>query len=158
MKKIVITFLMVIGLVSVSFAQDYHTGIGLRGGFESGLTLKHFTSEKSAIEFILASRWRGFEITGLYEVHNQAFNTERLKWYFGAGAHIGVWNGDYTYSYWGDRGTHYTVVGIDGILGLEYSFEEAPINIGIDWKPAFNVIGYEGFWVDGGALSIRYVF
>jgi hypothetical protein len=158
MRKIVITFLMVIGFGSISFAQDYHTGIGLRGGFESGLTLKHFTSEKSAIEFILASRWRGFEITGLYEVHNQAFNTERLKWYYGVGAHVGFWNGDYTYRYWGNQGTDYTVVGIDGILGLEYSFDEAPINIGLDWKPAFNIIGYEGLWADGGALSIRYIF
>ncbi|MCX6253866.1 MAG: hypothetical protein NTV31_05245 [Bacteroidia bacterium] len=157
MKKIIITFLIVFCLVSVSLAQDYRTGIGLRGGFEYGLTIKHFTSEKSAYEFILASRWRGFEITGLYEFHNQAFNVERLKWFLGFGGHIGFWNGTYTRG-WGEPGTSYTVAGIDGILGLEYSFSEAPINIGIDWKPAFNFVGYSGFWADGGALSIRYIF
>jgi hypothetical protein len=158
MKKIVITCLFVFGLISVSYAQDYNTGIGLRGGFESGLSVKFFTTEKVAYEFILASRWRGFEVTGLYEVHNQAFNTERLKWFIGFGGHIGFWNGDYTHNYWGTPGTNYIVVGLDGILGLEYSFTEVPINISIDWKPAFNFVGYTGFWGDGGALSIRYIF
>ena len=158
MKKIVITFLIVFCLVSISYSQDYKTGIGLRAGFNQGLTVKHFITEKSALEFLLTTRWRGFEITGLYEIHNQFFDVERLKWYFGFGAHIGFWNGDYTYNRWGERGTSYTVVGIDGILGLEYSFREVPINLGLDWKPAFNFVGYSGFWGDGGALSIRYIF
>jgi hypothetical protein len=158
MKKIVVTFLIVFSLVSISYAQDYNTGIGLRGGWESGLTIKHFVGAKSAFEGILATRWRGFEVTGLYEIHNQAFNVDRFKWYFGFGGHIGFWNGDYTYHYWGEAGTTYTVVGIDGILGLEYSFSEVPINLSLDWKPAFNFVGYSGWWADGGALSIRYIF
>lgn len=145
-------------MVSISNAQDYNTGIGLRGGFANGLTIKHFTGEKSAFEFLFASRWRGVEITALYEIHNQAFNTERLKWYYGFGGHIGFWNGDYTHKYWGTQGTSYTVIGIDGILGLEYSFREIPINVGIDWKPTYNFAGYSGFWADGGAFSIRYIF
>ena len=158
MKKFVIICLITFAYVSVSDAQDYNTGIGLRGGFANGITIKHFTGEKAAFEFILASRWRGFEITALYEIHNQAFNTDRLRWYYGFGGHIGFWNGDYTNKYWGTSGTNYTVIGIDGILGLEYSFSEAPFNIGIDWKPAYNFAGYTGFWADGGALSIRYIF
>ena len=158
MKKLVITSLFAFCLVSIGLAQDYKTGIGLRGGFENGLTIKHFTREKSAYEFILASRWRGFEVTGLYEVHNQAFDVERFKWFVGFGGHVGSWNGDYTYRYWGEQGTNYTVAGIDGILGLEYSFKEVPFNLSLDWKPAFNFIGYSGFWGDGGALSIRYIF
>ena len=120
--------------------------------------MKHFIGSKTALEGILSSRWRGFQITGLYEIHNQAFNTERLKWYFGFGGHIGFWNGDYTDKYWGEPGTTYTVVGIDGVLGLEYSFYEVPISLGLDWKPAFNFVGYNGWWVDGGAFSIRYIF
>jgi hypothetical protein len=158
MKKIVIICLVVFCLVSISYSQDYKTGIGLRAGFNQGLTIKHFIGEKSAFEFLLATRWRGFEITGLYEIHNQFFNVERLKWYFGLGAHIGFWNGDYTYNRWGEKGTRYTVVGVDGIIGLEYSFREVPLNLGLDWKPAFNFVGYSGFWGDGGALSIRYIF
>ena len=158
MKKIVVIGLFLFCLISISNAQDYKTGIGLRAGLDYGLTIKHFTSEKSALEFLLANRWRGFAVTGLYEFHNQIADAERLKWFIGFGAHLGFWNGDYTNAYWGTSGNKYTVVGLDGILGLEYSFKEVPINIGLDWKPAFNFVGYSGLWPDEGALSIRYIF
>ena len=156
MRKVILTAILAISIVALSSAQDYNTGIGLRGGLSQGLTLKHFVSSKAAFEGLLSSRWRGFDITGLYEIHNIAFEVDRLRWYYGGGAHIGFWNGDNVT--WGDAGTSYTVIGIDGILGIEYSFSEAPINIGIDWKPAINLVGYTGFWGDGGALSIRYIF
>ena len=151
-------FLVGICLSTACISQDYNTGIGLRAGFYNGLTIKHFANEKVAIEGIFSSRWRGFEITGLYEVHNVAFDTQRLKWFFGFGGHVGFWDGDHTHEQWGERGETYTVIGIDGILGLEYSFELIPFNIGLDWKPAYNVFGYEGFWADGSAFSLRYTF
>lgn len=157
MKKIIITFTLVLFLAVYANAQDYETGVGLRLGFFNGLTVKHFVSDRSAFEGLLETRWRGFEITGLYEAHNPAFEIDRLNWYFGGGAHIGFWNGDYT-SGWGDEGVNYTVIGIDGIIGIEFNFEEFPLNIGLDWKPVFNLTGHSGFWGDGGALSLRYIF
>ncbi len=153
MKKIFITFTLAISIVALASAQDYKTGVGLRGGFSQGLTLKHFVGEKSALDGLLTTRWGGFEITGLYEIHNQAFDVEHLNWYYGFGAHIGSYNASNVS--WGTSGI---IIGIDGILGMEYSFSEAPINVGIDWKPAFNLVGNSHFWGDGGALSIRYIF
>jgi hypothetical protein len=158
MKKIGLTFVLGICLIALGQAQDYNTGIGLRGGFANGLTIKHFIGSKTAIEGIIATRWRGLELTGLIEVHNVAFNAERLKWYYGFGGHVGFWDGRYTYTKWGVRENTYTVIGLDGILGLEYSFSELPLNIGIDWKPAINLVGYTGFWADGGAVSFRFIF
>lgn len=158
MKKTLITSLIAFCFVTISVAQDYNTGIGLRGGPFTGLTVKHFISEKAALEFLLASRWRGIEITGLYEIHNPFFDVERLKWYYGFGAHVGFYDGRYTHKRWGLENEKYSVIGLDGILGLEYSFTEIPVNLGIDWKPTFNFFGYSGFWGDGGAVSIRYIF
>ncbi len=158
MKKIGLTILLALCCFFFSNAQDYNTGIGLRGGFANGITVKHFVSSNTAFEGIISSRWRGIGLTGLYEIHGRAFNTERLKWYVGFGAHVGFWDGDNTSKYWGEPGTSYTVIGVDGILGLEYSFVDVPINLGIDWKPAYNFFGYSGFWADGGAFSIRYIF
>lgn len=157
MKRIVLTFFAVIAFTALSNAQDYSTAIGFRGGFSNGVTIKHFLSQRSVVEGIVSTRWQGIDITALYEIHNaQAFGVERLNWYYGVGGHIGFWNG--TYTTWGTSGTSYIVIGIDGILGLEYNFEEIPINVSVDWKPAFNLIGYTGFWGDGGALSVRYYF
>jgi hypothetical protein len=155
MRKISITILITFFAFAYGSAQDYNTGIGLRGGFANGITIKHFVSDKAAFEGIIASRWRGVELTALYEIHGRAFDTDRLNWYAGFGGHVGFWDGNDTR--WGDDRS-YTVIGIDGILGLEYNFLEIPINLSVDWKPAFNLFGYSGFWADGGALSIRYIF
>ncbi len=155
MRKIILIFVLAVSTIALINAQDYNTGVGLRGGTSQGLTVKHFVGDKAAFEGILSTRWGGFEITGLYEIHNVAFEVDNLKWYYGFGAHIGFWDGNDS---WGDADKAYTVIGLDGILGIEYSFSEAPISIGLDWKPAFNVIGYPGVWPDGGALSIRYIF
>jgi hypothetical protein len=156
MKKSLISLFVIFCVATLCYANDYSNAIGLRGGFYNGITVKHFIKDNVAVEGILASRWRGFEITGLYEIHKPAFDTERLHWYYGGGAHIGFWNGNYVN--WGTTNTSYVVVGIDGILGIEYNFAEFPVNISLDWKPAFNIIGYSGFWGDGGAFSIRYLF
>jgi len=156
MKRLLITLTLLVCVIAYSNAQDYKTGIGFRGGLYNGVTIKHFISEKAALEGLLSTRWSGFEITGLYEIHNRAFDVDRLNWYYGFGGHVGFYDGDRTS--WGDAGKNYTVIGIDGILGLEYNFSEIPINLSLDWKPAFNLIGYSHFWGDGGALSIRYIF
>jgi hypothetical protein len=156
MRKLLFIAFFVVFVALASKAQDYQTGIGLRGGAWSGITVKHFLSEKTAVEGILDSRWHGFNLTGLYEIHNTAFDTERLNWYYGVGAHLGFY--DSQYKKWGDNSGNYALVGIDGILGLEYNFKEIPFNISIDWKPTFNLVGYSGFWGDGGAISLRYIF
>ena len=156
MKKLMLGISLILLFSGVVKAQDYNTGIGLRGGFSSGLTVKHFISDDTAIEGILSSRWHGINITGLYEIHKKSFSINELSWYYGFGGHIGFWDGDRVG--WADDDDAYTVLGIDGILGLEYSFKEVPINLSLDWKPALNLIGYTGFWGDGGALSIRYIF
>jgi hypothetical protein len=158
MKKFAFTILLASCCFVFSNAQDYNTGIGFRGGFSNGITIKHFISPTVALEGIISSRWRGVELTGLYELHIKAFQTERLKWYVGFGGHVGFYDGKYTSNNWGTSGNTYTVVGLDGILGLEYSFVGVPINISVDWKPAFNFAGHSGFWADGGAISIRYIF
>lgn len=156
MRKFVLTLIVSVSIITFASAQDYNTGIGLRGGLSQGITLKHFLGESAAVEGLLSTRWGGFDVTGLYELHNQAFDVDRLRWYYGFGGHIGFWDGDNVT--WGTTNTSYTVIGIDGIIGIEYSFTEAPINVGIDWKPAFNLVGNSKFWGDGGGISIRYIF
>lgn len=138
-----------------SKAQTYATGVGLRAGVTNGLTVKHFIQEDVALEGILHTRWRGLVITGLYEVHKNIREVRGLRWFYGGGAHVGSWNyrketpPDY-------HGT--TVIGIDGIIGLDYKFVDAPINLSLDYKPAFNIINSAGFWGDEVALSIRFTF
>jgi hypothetical protein len=157
MKRVLFGLAIIIATTLATNAQDYNTGIGVRGGLSQGLTVKHFISGTNAIEGLLSTRWRGFHITGLYEIHATAFNTPRLNWYYGFGGHIGSWGG-YDNHPWFDDDEHHTVIGIDGILGIEYNIEPIPFNISLDWKPGFNILGYTGFWGDELALSIRFIF
>jgi hypothetical protein len=155
MKRFFLTVLLAAAIVMLSGAQDYKTGVGLRVGNGIGFTVKHFVNQKATFEGLLLTRWHGFDLTGLYEVHNPAFDVDNMKWYYGGGAHIGFYDGNDVE--WGEPGSTYNVLGIDGIIGLEYTFDEAPINLSIDLKPALNLIGYTGLWAEFG-LSVRYVF
>ncbi len=137
-------------------SQDYINALGARLGLSQGITYKHFLSTTDAAEGLFTVRWGGFDITGLYERHAEAFHVEDLYFYYGGGAHLGVWNGDVN-PWFSDTHSH-TVIGIDGIIGLEYVFSQIPFNAAIDWKPGLNLIGYAGFWGDELALSFRFVF
>lgn len=154
MKKLIIVGLILFGFVFTLHAQNFNTGIGLRGGTANGLTIKHYVSSSTAIEAIVATRWRGVLITGLVEIDNE-FNTPGLNWFYGVGAHIGFWDNT---SWWVENETTSPVIGADAILGIEYTFEDIPISLTLDWKPAINLIGFTGAWADSGAFSIRYVF
>lgn len=157
MKKIIIGLIFLMASSLSLNAQNYNTGIGIRGGLSNGLTIKHFVSSSSAIEGIVAGRWGGILITGLYEFDNE-FNTPGLNWYYGAGGHVGIWDTPKHASWWVEGDVSSPVIGVDAILGIEYTFADFPVSISLDWKPAINLIGYTGVWADSGAFSIRYVF
>lgn len=153
-----ILFILLLSFVLTFHAksQEYVNSVGIRGGLSQGITYKHFVTTTDAIDGILAVRWGGFYITGLYERHTGAFDVDHLYFYYGAGAHIGFWDGDP--NPWFDENRGYTVIGIDGVIGLEYVFQEIPFNIALDWKPALNLIGTTGFWGEELALSLRFIF
>jgi hypothetical protein len=153
--------------MSAASAQDkngaggaYNTGIGLRGGWQPGFTVKHFIKENAAVEGILHTRYkyRGWVLTGLYEKHARAFDVERLRWFYGLGAHAGHFRDGWYKNRWGNYYERDIItIGIDGILGLEYHIGDIPFTVGIDIKPFFDIInpGY-GYW--DAAFSVRYTF
>ena len=50
------------------------------------------------------------------------------------------------------------MIGIDGIIGLDYKIKGAPINVCLDWQPSFNFIGYNYFEGGWGGIGVRYAF
>lgn len=141
-------------------AQDYKTGIGIRGGPGYGLTIKQFVGEKSALEGILSPLWGGFLFTGLYEKHARLFNAKGLNYYGGIGGHVGYWNYENNYrdnNPWFNRREKVVVGGIDLILGVEYTFSFIPFTAAVDWKPMLNLINDGSLWFDDIAFSLRFV-
>ena len=50
------------------------------------------------------------------------------------------------------------MVGVDGVIGLDYKFRGAPINLSLDWQPSFEFGDNRGFVSSWGGLGIRYTF
>ncbi len=146
-------------LLSLSAAaQQYDKAIGIRGGLFNGVTYKQAISSNTYLEGIASFRWNGFMVTGLYEITKPIdSNAPGLDWYYGFGAHVGFYD-DNENGPWDEGDFDGPMIGADGILGMEYTFGEVPVNLSLDWKPAINLFGYDGFWSDNVALSIRYTF
>ena len=153
MKKfLIIAVLLVCGL-NMSAQADYERAVGLRFGFHNGITYKQFLTSISAIEALAYFGNNSFNLTGLYEINNEnAFQVDRLDWYYGAGGHIGFYDSN------SENGGDSFILGIDGIIGIEYNLEQAPFNFSLDWKPEINIIGRDNFIGESIALSLRYTF
>ena len=160
MKKL-LTLLFVFGISTSIYSQQINTGssyttaVGIKV-YPGALTIKHFINDNIAIEG-LGYFWQyGFRVTGLYEIHGNINGAPGLKWYVGPGAHVGVYNTTWTNDYH-DRKSGPTV-GIDGVLGLDYKIQGAPLNVSFDWQPSFDLIGYNYFEGGWGGIAVRYTF
>jgi hypothetical protein len=90
-------------------------------------------------------------------MHSSAFDVDGLYWYYGVGGHISFMHG-YDKHPWFNDGKDHVVLGIDGIVGMEYKPREIPITFSLDYKPAFNIWEETGLWMDDVSVSIRYVW
>lgn len=156
MNKIIVLSILFIGIsVSAAIAQsmgrDYTTALGVKVLDGAGITLKHFVKQNRAVEGIAYFWNRGVRITGLYELHFDINGAPGLKWYIGPGAHVGFYNNKY-------RDGDGAFVGIDGVLGLDYKINKAPLNLSLDWQPSFEFGTGRGFYGNVGGLGIRYTF
>ena len=133
--------------------SSYTTALGVKF-YPGAVTLKHFIKTDVALEGIAYFFDRGLRVTGLYEFHGDINGAPGLKWYIGPGAHVGFYNSKYY------EGNSYVGVGIDGVLGLDYKFNGAPINLSLDWQPSFEFGDHykNGFSGDWGGFAIRYTF
>ncbi|MCB0395612.1 MAG: hypothetical protein KDD36_03100 [Flavobacteriales bacterium] len=155
MKRLVTIFILCLTL-GIASAQDYSTGIGLRFGFFNGITVKHFVQPSRSLEGIITTRWKGYQLTGLYQWH---FDTgmSNLYWFLGAGVHTGFYNnGGY---YYDRHGKYYnktvTPVGVDGVAGLEFVFPSVPITLTFDARPFIELV-YPGPEAIDVAFSARF--
>ncbi|MDB5126060.1 hypothetical protein [Mucilaginibacter sp.] len=164
MKKITLIALVLTSFLLLSKrsdAQDYKTAVGLKfGGYENGPSIKYFMNENTALEGILGIRNHGLVVTGLYEIHQPAFNTPKLKFYYGFGAHVGA-VGSGVYKRFGSDDNYYNdshiLLGADAVLGLEYKLPDAPIALSLDLNPRLELATGPFFDLAPG-LGIKYTF
>lgn len=155
----IILALQLIISISASAQNNYKTALGLRLNGGAGITVRHFLNDERSIEGILYTRWRGINLTGLYTVNKAVFSEPGFNFFIGGGGHIGFWERKYS-PWWKEDDDFDTrmVIGLDGQIGLEYTFRKIPLNLSVDWKPAINLVGITNFWGSDAGLSVRYTF
>lgn len=142
------------GAVPVALGDKFE--VGLRLGLPLGISFRYFSPDNSAFEGII-----GFPLpdrltfTGLYEKYLRI--TGGFQIFVGGGAHLG----DYTEEFIHDKKAYGgLILGLDGIIGVDYTFPRSPFNLSLDWKPAVDVIpllGNIGPLLEF-AVSARYTF
>lgn len=148
-----ITFILLLtgisALINHLSAQDYKVAIGIRFStaaptLSNSVSVKYFMNEHDALEGLISFGTR-FGIGGLWERHNLIGATPGFTWFYGLGGYIGF----------EDRSTW---LGPQGVVGLDYKFPNAPINLSLDWKPELDIIPAINFVPDAIGLSARFTF
>ena len=152
-------FILVVGFSILSItntvAQNYKTAVVARIGYPLTLSGKYFINESIALEGNLGLRafseysWIALSAAGLK--HKPLDVIDGLNWYYGAGLSVYFWRFE-TISTFSSSS-----LGLQGYVGLDYTFKKTPINITLDWTPTFFINGYtSGLGTRFGGLGIRY--
>lgn len=161
MKKILLSSCLLLAFGSGAFSQPYKLAGGLRLGSPVSLSLKYLPSSSFGLEAFLGYRNSTFfnwTMLGVVATRHQPIDLldiEGLSSYYGAGLAVFSWN-------WKDNqfGTTYskTSAALVGQAGIDYKFDNQPINLSIDWMPIISFSGYyRGFGAGYGAVSVRYI-
>jgi hypothetical protein len=160
----IVSFLLIGGMAKAQNTQggtSYTTAVGLKfGGYEDGVSVKYFATSDVSYEGVLGFRDHGVVVTGLYELNQEAFNVPELKFYYGFGAHIGA-EGKGVYDRFDGSNEYYDsghlLLGLDGVIGLEYKIPQSPIAISLDLNPRIELASGPYFDLAPG-LGLKYTF
>jgi hypothetical protein len=165
MKRILFLAVFFLTVTGVN-AQGFKQAAGIRAGWiNPGIEYRYYTGETHALRALLSVRDRGVQLHALSEFYQYDLFpfSYQLVFFYGAGVHFGFQSWDET-TFQGstrfDETRRSLLAGIDGVVGVEYLFYEAPVKVGLEVKPYLDVFGRYGFDVrlPDFALTVKYLF
>jgi hypothetical protein len=156
MKKMILSAFMLFGIAFTAQAQDISkNALGLRLGDNSGfgaeISYQRGLSKNNRLELDLG--WRNsnnadaLKLSGLYQ---WVWNIDGgFNWYAGLGGGVGSWK---------DGNNSDTSLFAAGDIGIEYIFQEAPIQLSLDFRPEFYFNDVQDSFGPDIALGVRYRF
>jgi hypothetical protein len=142
MKKIILVTLFAFTISSFAGAQEVGVRFGNVVGNYAALDLAW--GIKNGRIHADISFGDGVGAEALYDFLFGRLGNDNLFYYVGAGAFTWIGN-DFS-------------LGLSAEGGLEYRFQSVPLALGIDWRPAFQVIDVTDFYADRFGLNLRFVF
>lgn len=116
-------------------------GLGLVG--QTHIKNSYFLEGQANTGGMFGATGRSFNVVALVK-SVQPLPYDGWRFFFGLGGHAGVWDPGYVYE--GDemvlgKGDINTMLGVDGIAGVEYRLKNSPLSFSADYKPAVNLVG-----------------
>lgn len=171
MKQLLIAAVIIMGLVSVNSLQaqeqqikepsnqpEYKMAIGIRlssapAMVNNSISFKYFMNNRAAIE-ALVSFGDPLAFGALIEFHNP-LSTSGLQWFYGAGGYLGFSKEYNPNKQIDERKTYF---GGQGVVGLDYKFQNIPLNLSLDWKPELNLVQDINFEPAALGFTARFTF
>jgi hypothetical protein len=156
LKKFLLLFSLFFACLLSNAQSDQ---LGLRLGSYSGFTYRHFNAKDFGIELnllkFMPARGTSFSLLG-----EKNFQLNRgFSMYAGGGLFFDNYRGSYSYRR-NDKMYHYdfdgTYWGLEGIVGADYRFADAPVILGLDLRPRF--ISFSNPYPWDAGINVRYVF
>ncbi|MCU4175258.1 hypothetical protein [Carboxylicivirga sp. N1Y90] len=158
-KQLIVLFCAMLSIGAIAQTNEHALGLRLGGGnyFGAEVSYQRGLSNTNRLEADLGlssySNGSGFNLAGIY---HWVWNIEGgFNWYAGPGAQIGSWS--YKSGKDGDRSSG-VYLGLGGQVGVEYNFEEIPLNLSVDTRPMFGIGNTYNDFNFGISFGLRYVF
>ncbi|MEO8764373.1 MAG: hypothetical protein ABI416_08800 [Ginsengibacter sp.] len=150
MKKASVLIFAIICLATGAKAQESETAVGAKfytgNGSLGGLNIRYSPRLNTALEGSLLFFSGGLGIEGLYEYQAPIAGADGLKYFVGGGGMLGFGTG---------KGSQ-TAFALRLTGGLDYKFEDAPIDVSLGFDPFFYLAPSTGSNLALG-IGLRYV-
>lgn len=142
MKKLIV-FLLAINLATPLYAQEVGVRLGDVVGNRAAVDAVFNSGETNRIHADL-SFGDGVGVEVLWDIVYRQISDSDFNWYLGVGPTMLL--------------HHDMHLGVSGEIGVEAHLVDAPIAIGLDWRPTLYVIERTDFDAQGFGLNVRFVF
>ena len=153
MKKLLLVLVAVLG---ITFAANAQRAIGVRlgggQGYGAELSYQQGLGGMNRLEADLGYRsyygasW--LSLAALYQAHFDINAVPNLGWYAGVGGRFDLYTG----------GGTQLAIGVVGQAGLDYHFDQLPLQLSLDIRPCLYLYPATSFQWGDIALGIHYMF
>jgi len=160
-NKTIITlslFLAVVFISTTVSSQNYKTALGVRlssrdAMVNNSISIKQFINQQTAIEGFLSF---GDPLAfGLLAEFHKPLDASGLQYYYGGGGYLAFIK---NYNPNHQKNETDANFGAQGVIGLDYKFNNVPLNISLDWKPELNLVSEVNFEPSAIGFSARFTF
>ena len=150
MKK---AFLILVAVIGFAFAANAQN-LGVRLGTDGEISFQQNLGSNNRLELDLGTSglltWSDvhyFSLTGVYQWH--WYIVDQLGWYVGPGVQASLFQSS--------KSGNYFNVSVGGQIGLDYEFN-IPLQLSLDVRPMWHLLGAHAGFGWGACLGIRYMF